>query len=56
MVGRSRGAYGLKAKLICLFKLVADMVEGGIREFVHDMDRLALLKRELVGIIVDRYQ
>ena len=29
---------GLKYKLVCCFKLAADMVGGGIREFVNDLD------------------
>ena len=29
---------GLKYKLVCCFKLAADMVGAGIREFVNDMD------------------
>ena len=29
---------GLKYKLICSFKLVADMIRDGIRELVNDMD------------------
>jgi hypothetical protein len=42
---------GLKYKLVCHFKLVADMV----REFMYDMVRSAFLKRDLVGFGVDRY-
>ena len=40
---------GLKDKLICHFKLAADMVRTGVREFVYDTDRPAFLKKELVG-------
>ena len=60
IVGRSRvrlanvyaGRWsGLKYKLVCCFKLAADMVEGGIREY--DVDRPAFLDRELMGLGVD---
>ena len=46
---------GLKCKLICRFKLVADMVGDGIREFVNDMDRPAFLERELMSLGMERY-
>ena len=46
---------GLKYKLKCRFKLVVNMVGGGIREFVNDMDRPASLERELMGLGVDGY-
>ena len=36
---------GLKYKLVCHFKLAADMVGGGIREFVNDVDGPAFLKK-----------
>ena len=45
---------GLKDKLACCFKLMVDMVTGGIREFVYDMDGTAFLKKKLVGFGVDR--
>ena len=41
--------------LVCHFKLVADMVETGIREFMYDTDGTTFLKRGLVGFGVDRY-
>ena len=41
---------GLKYKLVCHFKLVTDMVRGGVREYG------IFLKRELVGLRMDRYQ
>ena len=34
----TRRLTGFKYKLICRFKLAADMVRGGIREFVNDTD------------------
>ena len=43
----------LKYKLICCFKLVADMVQGGIWEFVNDTDGSEFLERELMGLGVD---
>jgi hypothetical protein len=47
---------GLKYKLICCFKLVADMNGGSIWEFVNDMDTPAFLERELMGLGVNGYQ
>ena len=44
---------GLNYRLICRFKLAADVIRGGIREFVNDMDRPAFLERELMGLGVD---
>ena len=38
------------------YALVADMVRGGMREFVDDTDGPAFLERELVGLGVDGYQ
>jgi hypothetical protein len=38
---------GLKYKLICCFKLAANMVRCGIKEFVNDMNRPAFLKRNV---------
>ena len=35
---------GFKYKLICRFKLVADMVRGGIKEFANDTDGPAFWK------------
>ena len=46
---------GLKYKLIYFCKLAADMVSGGIREFVNDTDGPAILERELLGSCVDGY-
>jgi hypothetical protein len=45
----------LKYKFICRFKLAADMVGGGIREFENDKDRSVLLERELIGLCMDGY-
>jgi hypothetical protein len=36
---------GLKYNLICLFRLAAEMVRGGIEEFVNDTYRPAFLER-----------
>ena len=47
---------GLKYKLICCFKLAADMLGDGIREFVNDTDGPAFLERELVELGVDEYE
>jgi hypothetical protein len=46
----------LKYKLVYCFKLVLDMVEDGVREFVYDMEGPAFLKRELMGFGVDGYR
>ena len=46
---------GLKYRLICLFKLAADMVGGGIWKFVNDTERLAFLERELMRLGVNGY-
>ena len=43
---------GLKYKLICHLKLMADMVGGGTWEFVNDTDGPAFLERELMGLSV----
>ena len=51
----TRRLTGLKYKLICLFKLVADIVGGGIQEFVNDTDGPAFLER-LLGLGVDGYR
>ena len=40
---------GLEDKLICRFKLAADVVWGGIRYFVYDTNRPAFLE----GLSVD---
>ena len=47
--------WGLKCMLVCCFKLVADMVGDGIREFVDDRDGPAFLERELVRFGADGY-
>ena len=44
----------MKNKLVCHFKLVADMIRSGIREFVYDRDEITILERELVEFGVDR--
>ena len=43
-------------QLICHFMLAADMVGGGIWEFVNNMDGPAFLEKELVGLGVDEYR
>ena len=50
----ARKLAGFKDELIWPFILAADMVEGGIWEFVNDTDGPAFL-RELVGLDVDGY-
>ena len=52
----TRRLFGLKYKWICCFKLEADMVRHGIREFVYDTYRSAFLERELMELCVDGYQ
>ena len=36
------------------FQIGGDMVRGGIRKFVYDMDKPAFLKRDLLGFGMDR--
>ena len=43
----------MEDKLVCSFKLVADVVWGGVRYFVYDISRPAFLERDLVGLSVD---
>ena len=45
----------LKYKLVWHFELAADMVMGGIRDFVNDADGLVFLEREVMGFGVDGY-
>ena len=52
----TRELAGFQNKFICHFILFADMVRGGIREFVNDTDGPAFLERELMGLSVDGYQ
>ena len=47
---------GFQNGLISRFILAADMVAGGIREFVNDMDRPEFLERELMGLGMDEYR
>ena len=44
------GDFELKYKLICSFKLAADMVRDGIRKSVNDANGPAFLERELMGL------
>ena len=44
---------GFQNELIRRFMLAADVVRGGIREFMNNADGPAFLKRELVGLGVD---
>jgi hypothetical protein len=46
---------GLNYKLVCHLKLGADIIKGGIREFVYDANEPAFLGRESIGFDVDRY-
>ena len=39
--------------MICSFMLAADMVGGGIGEFMNNADGPAFLERELVGLGVE---
>ena len=52
----TRELAGFQNKLIRHFMLAADMVGGGIREFMNKADGPAFLERELVGLGVDGYQ
>ena len=52
----TRRLSGTKYKLMCHFKLVAEMVGGGIQVFVIDMVKPGFLERKLIGLGVDGYQ
>ena len=41
--------------MICRFMLVADVVRGGIWDFMNNADGPAFLERELMGLGVDGY-
>ena len=41
--------------MVCCFVLAADVVRGGMREFVDDTDGPAFLERELVELGADGY-
>ena len=43
----------LEDKLVYSFKLAMDMVRGGVRKFVYDMERPAILNGNLVEVCVD---
>ena len=45
-----------KNYLIRRFMLAADVVRGGVWEFVNNTDGPAFLERELVGLGVDGYR
>ena len=47
---------GFQNQLICCFMLAADVVGGGIQEFVNNTDGPAFLERELEGLGVDGYR
>ena len=47
---------GIQNQFIHCFMLAADVVGGGIREFVNNTEGPAFQKRELVGLNVDRYR
>ena len=50
----TRELAGFQNKLICHFILAADMVEGGIWEFVNNTDRSAFLERDWVWMGISR--
>ena len=47
---------GLVDKLVCSYKLAADMIGSGVQEFVNYMDRAKFLKTKLVECDVNKYQ
>ena len=51
----TRELVGFQNELICCFILAADIIMGGIWEFVNDTDGPAFLERELMGLGVDGY-
>ena len=48
--------FGLKEKLVCHFKLAADIVRGGIKKFVNDVNKPAFLEKELMRLRVDGHR
>ena len=47
------GVLGLEDELVCSFKLVADVVWGGVWQFLYGTERPAFLERDLVGLHVN---
>ena len=45
--------FSLGDELVCCFKLAANVVRGGVWQFVYDTDRPAFLERDLVGLCVN---
>ena len=43
----------MEDEVICYFKLVANVVWGGVWQFVYDTNRPAFLERDLVGLYVN---
>ena len=43
----------MKDKLVCCFKLAANMVRSGVWQFVCNTNRPAFLERDLVGLGVN---
>ena len=39
--------------MVCCFKLVANVVKGGVWQFVYDTNRPAFLERDLVELCVN---
>ena len=50
MDDETMGVSGLEDKLVCRFKLAADVVCGRVWQFVYDTERPAFLERDLVGL------
>ena len=46
----TRGVSELVDELVCSFKLAADVVWGGVREFVYVTDRSAFQERDLLSV------
>ena len=43
----------MENKLVCSFKLVTNVVRGGVWQFVYDTTKPAFLERDLVGLGVN---
>ena len=43
----------MEDKLVCCFKLAANVVKVGVWQFVYDTNRPAFLERDLVGLGVN---
>ena len=43
----------MENELVCYFKLAANVVKGGIWQFMYDINRPVFLEKDLVGLCVN---